>query len=61
MGQIVRPKRNGRSINPCGKEHNTMIEILNTIAGTYVLTFITAPVWLPIVLWVYEFIRFVKN
>jgi len=37
-----------------------MIEILNTIAGTIVLTIITAPVWLPIVLWVHEFIEFVR-
>lgn len=39
-----------------------MIEILDTIAGAIVLTFITAPVWLPIVAIVYEFVEFmVKN
>ena len=61
MGQIVRPKHNGRSINPCGKEYNAMIEILDMIAGTIVLTFITAPVWLPIVAIVHEFMEFMMK
>ena len=39
-----------------------MIEILDAIAGTIILAFITAPVWLPIVAIVYEFVEFmVKN
>jgi hypothetical protein len=38
-----------------------MIEILDMIAGTIVLTFITAPVWLPIVAIVHEFMEFMMK
>ena len=38
-----------------------MIEILNTIAGTIVLTLLTAPVWLPIVAIVHEFVEFMMK
>jgi len=51
LGQIVQPKRNGRSINRKG--NTTMIQAI-------MITLITSPVWVPLAVIGWEIFRLIK-